>query len=126
MIPCLNDVCACLRDCGTRIPNHFSGSCCGFCSLRFTRATSDFSLLALSFASFSVISFLGLFLRLTPVKLDNNEFQKKMTNANKIRFLTSHSLTLFLRSNILYRAHIFSQLFALCNSLCAELHFIAV
>lgn len=71
-IPCVNDACACLRDCGTRIPNHFSGSCCGLWSLLLTGVTSRaLSLLALLFASFSVISFFGLFLLLTPVKLNN-------------------------------------------------------
>lgn len=69
-LPCLNDDCACLSDCGTRIPNHFSGSWHGLDSIFRCWTVAGLSQCSLD-ASFSINSFSPLFcpfLLLIPVK----------------------------------------------------------
>lgn len=70
VIPCLNDDCACFKGCGTKIPNHLSGSCWGFWSIFPTGFTSGpLAVFATSVSFFSGVSFFVLFLRLRPAKL---------------------------------------------------------
>lgn len=66
-IPCLNEDCACFRDCGSKIPNHLRGSCWGFCTCCLWEViTGDFVIVAFLLSSSWAVSFFDLFLLLIP------------------------------------------------------------